>query len=340
MSWLSRITSGLTRSTTNITEGLKQALGIAAKLDDETLQSLEEALIAADTSLPVAQALLRDLRKAKLPDPLTLEALKAALATLIAERLQPLASSPDALLRGAGDESASPSLPASLRDGAARRVTLPTVILVAGVNGAGKTTTIGKLAAQWASQGKNVTVAAADTFRAAAVEQLKVWTDRADKASSNKGSVTIIPPAKIGADSSSVAYAALESAQANGTDILLIDTAGRLPNRADLLAELPKIKRVITKLDPSAPHHTLLVLDATLGQSTIAQVTEFHKQIPLTGLIVTKLDGTARAGFLLALAAQNFGDKPLPIIAIGVGESLDDLGPFDPNAFAKALVGA
>lgn len=315
MSWLSRITSGLTRSTTNITEGLKQALGIAAKLDDATLESLEEALIAADTSLPVAQALLKDLRKAKLPDPLTLEALKAALANLIAERLQPLAS--------------PLNFPAS-----------PTVILVAGVNGAGKTTTIGKLAAQWASEGKNVTVAAADTFRAAAVEQLKVWTDRADKAASRKGSVTIIPPAKLGADSSSVAYAALESAQQTGADILLIDTAGRLPNRADLLAELPKIKRTIAKLDDSAPHHTLLVLDATLGQSTIQQVEEFHKQIPLTGLIITKLDGTARAGFLLALAAKNFGDKPLPIVAIGVGESLDDLGPFEPQAFATALVGA
>lgn len=311
MSWFSRITSGLTRSTQTITDNLKSALGIAARLDDETLQSLEEALIAADTSLPVAQAILRDLRKARLPEPLTLEALKEALATLIAQRLQPVAK-----------ELAFPGS--------------PTVILIAGVNGAGKTTTIGKLAAQWAGQGHNVTVAAADTFRAAAVEQLKVWTDRAD-ASTRKGSVTIVPPAKVGADSASVAYAALEAARANGSDIVLIDTAGRLANRADLLAELPKLNRVIQKLDPAAPHHTLLVLDATLGQSTLPQVAEFHKQIPLTGLIVTKLDGTAKAGFLLALAAQ---PNPLPVYAIGVGETLEDLGPFEPQAFASALVGA
>lgn len=312
MSWFSRITSGLTRSATNVTQGLKTALGIAAKLDNATLAALEEALITADTSLPVAQALLKDLRKAKLPDPLTLEALKEALATLIAARLQPLAKPLD--------------FTAS-----------PTVILVAGVNGAGKTTTIGKLAAQWAGEGKHVVVAAADTFRAAAVEQLRVWTDRAAGAASRKGDVTIIPPAKPGADSSSVAYAALETAQKLNADIVLIDTAGRLPNRADLLAELPKVSRVLKKLDDTAPHHSLLVLDATLGQSTIPQVNEFRKTIPLTGLIITKLDGTAKAGFLLALAAQ---PDALPVVAIGVGEALDDLGPFDPHAFASALVGA
>ncbi len=310
MSWLSRITAGLTKSAANVTEGIKQAIGIAAKLDDATLEALEEALIAADTSLPVAQALLKDLKKAKLPDPLTQEALKQALADLIAARLQPLAQ--------------PLSFPAS-----------PTVILVAGVNGAGKTTTIGKLAAQWAAQGKHVVVAAADTFRAAAVAQLKVWTDRAD-ASTKKGSVSIVPPAKEGADSASVAYAALEKAQNEHADIVLIDTAGRLANRADLLAELPKLNRALQKQDATAPHHTLLVLDATLGQSTLPQVAEFHKQIPLTGLIVTKLDGTAKAGFLLALAAQ---PNPLPVVAIGVGESLDDLGPFEPSAFAAALVG-
>ncbi len=315
MSWFSRITSGLTKSAASVTEGIKQAvgqsLGLAAKLDDATLEDLEEALIAADTSLPVAQALLKDLKKSKLPDPLTEDALKQTLATLIAARLQPLAQ--------------PLTFPAS-----------PTVILVAGVNGAGKTTTIGKLAAQWAGQGKHVVVAAADTFRAAAVQQLKVWTDRA----ATKGKVTIVPPAKEGADSAAVAYAALEHAQTEHADIVLIDTAGRLANRQDLLAELPKLTRVIQKLDASAPHHTLLVLDATLGQSTIPQVAEFHKQIPLTGLIVTKLDGTAKAGFLLALAAQNFtANGPLPVVALGVGETLDDLGPFNPQAFANALVG-
>jgi fused signal recognition particle receptor len=316
MSWLSRITSGLTRSTSTITQGLKEALGIAAKLDDETVASLEEALIAADTSLPVAQELLRDLRKAKLPEPLTLESLKAALSRLIAARLEPLAKPLEFTAK-------------------------PTVILVAGVNGAGKTTTIGKLAAQWAGEGKNIFVAAADTYRAAAVQQLTVWTDRAAAVAGKKGAVTIIPPVKQGADASAVAYAALESARNEGADIVLIDTAGRLANRTDLLAELPKITRVLKKLDESAPHHTLLVLDATLGQSTIPQVIEFHKTIPLTGLIVTKLDGTAKAGFLLALAAQKFTNgQPLPVYAIGVGEKLDDLGPFDPQAFATALVGA
>lgn len=310
MSWFSRITAGLSRSATHVTEGIKQAIGLAAKLDDETIQNLEDALIGADTSLPVAQAILKELRKTKLPDPLTQEALKEALAAIIAKRLEPLAQPLE--------------FPAT-----------PTVILIAGVNGAGKTTTIGKLAAQWAGQGKTVLVAAADTFRAAAVEQLKVWTDRA-ASSTKKGNVTIIPPAKQGADSAAVAYAALEKGRNESADIVLIDTAGRLANRQDLLAELPRLNRVIQKLDGSAPHHTLLVLDATLGQSTIPQVAEFHKQIPLTGLIVTKLDGSAKAGFLLALANQ---PDPLPVYAIGVGESLDDLGPFNPQAFASALVG-
>ncbi len=311
MSWFSRITAGLSRSATNVTEGIKQAIGLSVRLDEETLQNIEEALIAADTSLSVAQAIVEDIRNTSLPEPLTEDSLRAAMAKIIAARLQPLAKPLE--------------FPAT-----------PTVILIAGVNGAGKTTTIGKLAAQWAAQGKHVMVAAADTFRAAAVEQLKVWTDRAD-ASSKKGRVTIIPPAKVGADSASVAYAALEAAQQQQADIVLIDTAGRLANRQDLLAELPKLNRVIQKLDSSAPHHTLLVLDATLGQSTIPQVAEFHKQIPLTGLIVTKLDGTAKAGFLLALANQ---PNPLPVYAIGVGESLEDLGPFNPQAFANALVGA
>jgi fused signal recognition particle receptor len=311
MSWFSRIKSGLSRTASSVGEGIKSALGVSAKLDAATREALEETLLAADVGVPTAENLLNDLRKAKLPDPLTAEALSQTLAELIAKRLAPIAQPLE--FTGA-----------------------PTVILIAGVNGAGKTTTIGKLAAQWASEGKHVVVAAADTFRAAAVEQLKVWTDRADATSKKKGKVTIVPPAKAGADPATVAYAALEFAQQNKADIVLVDTAGRLPSRQDLLAELPKITRVLQKLDTSAPHQTLLVLDATLGQSTIPQVAEFHKNTPLTGLIITKLDGTAKAGFLLALAAQ---PKPLPVVAIGVGESLDDLGPFDPQAFAEALVG-
>lgn len=311
MSWFSRITSGLTRTAKSVGQGITSALGISAKLDAATLEALEEALLGADCGVEPTRAILAALRKAKLPDPLTEESLKSALAHLIAERLQPLAQ--------------PLTFPGT-----------PTVILVAGVNGAGKTTTIGKLAAQWAAQGKYVMVAAADTFRAAAVEQLAVWTDRAGGQGKKGGAVTIVPPAKPGADPATVAYAALEQAQAEKADIVLVDTAGRLPNRADLLAELPKITRVLQKLEPSAPHHTLLVLDATLGQSTIPQVQQFAQQTPLTGLIVTKLDGTAKAGFLLALAAQ---PHPLPVVAIGVGESLEDIGPFNPQAFAEALVG-
>jgi fused signal recognition particle receptor len=311
MSWLSRITGGLGKTAASVTQGLKAAVGLSAKLDAPTRDALEEVLIAADTGLPAAQSLLDDLRKSKLAEPFTLEDLKAKLAELIAARLQPLVGPLELNTSG------------------------PTVIVVAGVNGAGKTTTIGKLAAQWAGQGKQVTVAAADTFRAAAVEQLEVWTHRAHAERHKKGGVTIIAPAKTGEDSAAVAYRALEEAQKSGADVVIIDTAGRLPNRTDLLAELPKITRTLQKLLPAAPHHTLLVLDGTLGQSTIPQVRQFVAQTGITGLVVTKLDGTAKAGFLLALAAQ----QPLPVVAIGVGEKLEDLGPFNPQAFARALVG-
>lgn len=306
--WFNRITSGLRRSTGNLAQGVKQALGVAVKLDAATETALEEALLAADTGLPAAQSLLAALKKSKLPEPLTEEVLRQALADAVATRLAPLEKELELQKNG------------------------PTVIVVAGVNGAGKTTTIGKLAAQWAEQGKKVVIAAADTFRVAAVEQLAVWSDRA----ASKGSVNIVQPQKPGADPAGVAYAALEQALETKADIVLVDTAGRLPNRQDLLAELPKITRVLQKLLPDAPHHTLLVLDATLGQSTLSQVTQFAQQTGLTGLIVTKLDGTARAGFLLALAAQS---HPLPVVAIGVGEGLNDLGPFNSVYFSKALLG-
>jgi fused signal recognition particle receptor len=203
----------------------------------------------------------------------------------------------------------------------------PQVVLVVGVNGSGKTTTIGKLASQFREAGKSVVIAAGDTFRAAAVEQLQIWGDRAG---------VPVMTAPQGTDPASLAYDAMTKAQADGADLLLIDTAGRLQNRQDLMEELSKIVRVIRKKDPDAPHNTLLVLDATTGQNALSQVEIFRNIADVSGLVMTKLDGTARGGVLVALA-DRFG---LPIHAIGVGEQIDDLAPFDPEEFARALTGA
>jgi len=203
----------------------------------------------------------------------------------------------------------------------------PQVVLVVGVNGSGKTTTIGKLASQFRAAGKSVVIAAGDTFRAAAVEQLQVWGDRAG---------VPVMTAPEGSDPASLAFDAMARAEAEGADLLLIDTAGRLQNRADLMEELQKIVRVIRKRDPEAPHNTLLVLDATTGQNALRQVEIFQKIADVSGLVMTKLDGTARGGVLVALA-DRFG---LPIHAIGVGEQIDDLAPFDPEDFARALTGS
>jgi fused signal recognition particle receptor len=204
--------------------------------------------------------------------------------------------------------------------------TKPQVVLVVGVNGSGKTTTIGKLASQFKAAGKTVVIAAGDTFRAAAVEQLQIWGQRA-------GVPVLTAPE--GSDPASLAFDALTKARADGADLLMIDTAGRLQNRQDLMEELAKIVRVIRKVDPTAPHNTLLVLDATTGQNAITQVEIFRKIADVSGLVMTKLDGTAKGGVLVALA-DKFG---LPIHAIGVGEQIDDLAPFDPEEFARALVG-
>ena len=202
----------------------------------------------------------------------------------------------------------------------------PQVVLVVGVNGSGKTTTIGKLASQFRAAGKSVIIAAGDTFRAAAVEQLQVWGQRA-------GVPVLTAPE--GSDPASLAFDAMTRAEAEGADLLLIDTAGRLQNRADLMEELAKIVRVIRKKDPTAPHNTLLVLDATTGQNALSQVEIFRNLADVSGLVMTKLDGTAKGGVLVALA-DKFG---LPIHAIGVGEQIDDLAPFDPQDFARALTG-
>ena len=203
----------------------------------------------------------------------------------------------------------------------------PFVILVAGVNGTGKTTTIGKLAGRFVREGHKVMLAAGDTFRAAAIEQLGIWARRA-------GAEFVAT--KPGGDAAGLTFEALEQARAKGSDVLLIDTAGRLQNKSDLMAELEKIARVLKKLDPSAPHAVLLVLDATTGQNAISQVETFGQSVPLTGLVMTKLDGTAKGGILVALAAR-FG---LPVHYLGVGESEDDLQAFDAAAFARALTGA
>ncbi|WP_071797577.1 signal recognition particle-docking protein FtsY [Natronohydrobacter thiooxidans] len=271
-------------------------------LDDEMLESLEELLIQADMGVETAMRVSANLAEGRFGRKLSVREIKSALAAEIARIMEPVAKPMP--LYGAR----------------------PQVVLVVGVNGAGKTTTIGKLASQFRAAGKSVMIAAGDTFRAAAVEQLQVWGSRAG---------VPVMTAPEGSDPASLAYEALVRAKAEGVDLLMIDTAGRLQNRADLMEELAKILRVLRKLDPDAPHNTLLVLDATTGQNALSQVEIFRKLADVSGLVMTKLDGTARGGVLVALA-DRFG---LPIHAIGVGEQIDDLQPFDPEEFAAALVG-
>ncbi|MFP4569647.1 signal recognition particle-docking protein FtsY [Rhodosalinus sp.] len=271
-------------------------------LDDDMLESLEELLIAADMGVDTALRVTANMAEGRLGRKLSVQEIKQLLASEIARILDPVAR------------------PLPLY---AKR---PQVVLVVGVNGSGKTTTIGKLASQFRGAGKRVVIAAGDTFRAAAVEQLQVWGERA-------GVPVLTAPE--GSDPASLAFDAMTRAQAEGADLLLIDTAGRLQNRQDLMEELAKIVRVIRKKDPDAPHNTLLVLDATTGQNALNQVEVFRKIADVTGLVMTKLDGTAKGGVLVALA-DRFG---LPIHAIGVGEQIDDLAPFDPDEFAAALTG-
>ena len=274
------------------------------KLDAEAIAELEEALIRADMGVAQAKKIVGAVAKNRYDAEISESELRSVLAQEIAALLAPI-QKPLSV-----DESKKPF-----------------VILVAGVNGTGKTTTIGKMAKRLAEEGAKVTLAAGDTFRAAAIEQLRVWAER-----SKAGFVA----SKPGGDAAGLAYEALEKARADGSDILLIDTAGRLQNKAGLMAELEKIARVIRKLDASAPHAVLLVLDATTGQNALSQVEAFGAAVPLTGLVMTKLDGTARGGILVALAAR-FG---LPVHYIGVGEGEDDLQPFVATDFAHALVGA
>ncbi len=271
-------------------------------LDDDMLEQLEELLIASDMGVDTALRVTSNMAEGRFGRKLSTQEIKQLLAQEVARVMEPVAKP-------------MPLYPKR-----------PQVVLVVGVNGSGKTTTIGKLASQFKAAGKKVVIAAGDTFRAAAVEQLQVWGDRA-------GVPVLTAPE--GSDPASLAFDALSKAQNEGADLLMIDTAGRLQNRADLMEELAKIVRVIRKVDDTAPHNTLLVLDATTGQNALSQVETFRKLADVSGLVMTKLDGTAKGGVLVALA-DKFG---LPIHAIGVGEQIDDLAPFDPEEFAAALTG-
>ena len=301
-SWWRRLTEGLSRTSSALTTGITD-LFTKRKLDAGTLEDLEDILIQADlglaTSARIAKA-VGDGRYDKQIDPAEVKAILAReVESILVPVAQPLAI--DATKK-------------------------PFVLLMVGVNGSGKTTTIGKLAAKFRSEGKSVMLAAGDTFRAAAIEQLRVWGERT-------GAEVVY--GQQGADAAGLAFEALQKAKANGTDVLLIDTAGRLQNKQGLMDELAKVVRVIRKQDPSAPHAALLVLDATVGQNAISQVEAFRETAGVTGLVMTKLDGTARGGILVALAAQ-FG---LPVHFIGVGESVEDLEPFSARDFARAVAG-
>jgi len=300
--WLQRLKSGLARSSTRLSEGIG-AIVSRRRLDDETLQQLEELLIAADMGVGIAAEVTSSLRRTRFNQEITENEVKSAVAEQVARLLEPVAK------------------PLVLDP--ARK---PHVILVVGVNGSGKTTTIGKLAKLYRDAGKRVVLVAGDTFRAAAVEQLKIWGERT-------GCTVVTRPQD--ADAAGLAYDALAEARKMGADVLLIDTAGRLHNKANLMAELQKITRVIKKLDPAAPHSVLLVLDATTGQNAHAQAETFRAMIGVTGLVMTKLDGTARGGVVVSLA-EKYG---IPVHAIGVGESAEDLRPFTAEAFARSLVG-
>ena len=299
--WIQRLRSGLSRSAQKVSDVLG-GLFTRRRLDRATLDQLEEALIGADLGPATAARLVETLAKESFDKEVSIDEVRRAFATEIAGILRPVARELEL------------------------HPTRPHVVLVIGVNGSGKTTTIGKLAQLYQRQGRKVMLAACDTFRAAAVEQLQIWGERAR--------VPVIAR-QIGADAAGLAFEALEVARRSAVDLLLIDTAGRLQNKKDLMAELQKIIRVLRKLDPTAPQDCLLVLDATTGQNAHSQVEIFKEMCDVTGLVVTKLDGSAKGGVLVALADR----FKLPVIAIGVGETAEDLRPFDADAFANSLMG-
>jgi len=296
--WISRLSKGLKKSSQKFTDVLTKR-----KLDAAALEELEETLIMADLGPKTAAKIVADFSASRFEKEVDENEIKQALAELMTTILEPVAKP----LVVSSDHK-------------------PTVVLMTGVNGAGKTTTIGKMASQYHNDGKKVMMVAADTFRAAAVEQLQEWGRR------NHCDVIT---GEIGADPASVAFQAMERAKAEGVDVLLIDTAGRLHNKKNLMEELQKIIRVIQKQDDTAPHATLLVLDATTGQNALSQVETFKELVDISGLIVTKLDGSAKGGVVVALA-DAFG---LPVHAVGVGEGINDLQPFTAESYAKSLVG-
>ncbi len=301
-SWFGRLKDGLAKSTQRVTQAIT-AVFTKKKLDQATLDELEDVLIQADLGVAVADRLVSNLKRTRFDKEVTDEDVRGAFAQDIAAILAPVA------------------IPLAIDP--ARK---PHVVLVIGVNGSGKTTTIGKLAKRLVEDGKSVSIAAGDTFRAAAVEQLKIWGERAG---------VPVMSRDTGADAAGLAFDAFQGAKADGTDVLLIDTAGRLQNKTGLMEELAKIVRVIRKLDPAAPHSCLLVLDATVGQNAHSQVEVFKDMVQVDGLVVTKLDGSAKGGVLVALAER----FKLPVVAIGVGEGIDDLRPFDATHFARSLMG-
>ena len=301
--WLSRLKSGLSKTRAVLNTDVSALFTRHGKVDDALFDELETALIAADVGVRAASRLIASLRasaKSKhIVDAASLQAeFEASLVALVSPLEKPLDTT----------------------------TAKPFVIMIAGVNGAGKTTTIGKLAKYFQGQGKSVMLAAGDTFRAAAREQLATWGERNN----------VIVVAQEGGDAAAVIFDAIQSAKARGIDILLADTAGRLPTQLHLMEEIKKVKRVISKADSAAPHETLLVLDANTGQNALSQVKAFDDALQLTGLVLTKLDGTAKGGMIAALAAEKPA-APIPVRFIGVGESIDDLRPFRAKEFVNAL---
>lgn len=300
-SWLSRLQSGLSKSSLRLVDGIARVF-TRRRLDSAAIEELEDILVMADLGPETAARLVGQLANRRIERDVEADEVREMLANDIAEILEPVAT--------------------PLVIGSAK----PHIVLVVGVNGTGKTTTIGKLAKQLVDEGRSVLLAAGDTFRAAATEQLGVWGERAG---------CRVITRKTGSDPSGLVYDSIEQARQSNADILLIDTAGRLHNKANLMAELKKIRRVIAKLDPTAPHEVLMVLDATTGQNAIAQVEQFLKMVSITGIVVTKLDGTAKGGVLVALADR----FELPVRAIGVGEGQEDLRAFSARDFALNLMG-
>jgi fused signal recognition particle receptor len=301
--WFARLKAGLSRSTAKLTESVVSLLH-KRRLDDEALEELEETLITADLGVAASQRIVEGFRRTRFGKEVTDEEVKAALADEIAAILEPVAQ------------------PLVIEPARA-----PHLVLVVGVNGTGKTTTIAKLGRHYGEQGLKIGFVAGDTFRAAAVEQLQVWAGRTE--------ARFFAPAKPGADAAGLAFDAFTAARAEGLDVLLVDTAGRLHNKSALMEELRKIIRVIRRVDETAPHSVLLVLDATTGQNAVQQVKVFKEMVDVTGLAVTKLDGSAKGGVVVALA-QEFG---LPVHVVGVGEKAEDLRPFAARDFARGLMG-